>query len=98
MAAIRYKFTRVEVSGGKVLAFFEKGTSGFWGLFGSAHEIWENEKGCNQLYKEACVNTDNSRGGYASANSKEDASRAFHAIRLYCHPTLPPTSQVTCFQ
>jgi len=41
-----------------------------------------DEKGCKELYEEACA-SDNSRGNIATSDSKEEARHAFYAIRAY---------------
>jgi hypothetical protein len=81
MPAVRYKFLRVIADGNNVTALFTKGSSGFWG--GSTVEVAEREKGCKEIYREAIANFDNSKGAYASFDSKEDARNAFYAIRNY---------------
>lgn len=79
MPGIRYKFIRIVPSGSYVNALFTKGPS----ILFSGVEILESEKGCKEIYHEALKNVDNSRGSYASYNSREDAKEAFYTIRAY---------------
>ncbi len=83
MATNRYKFIKIEAHGNEVFALFKIGTTGFFGIFGKSRQVHEKEIGCNQIYKDACANTVRSRGSYTSSNSKEDARKAFYAIRDY---------------
>ena len=83
MATNRYKFIKVDANGKEVVALFTIGTAGFFGIFGKSRQIHENEKVCKEIYKEACANTNRSRGGYTSSSSKEDVKKAFYAIRDY---------------
>lgn len=82
MVAVRYKFLGIVESDSGVSADFSKGSSGVLGLvFRSKIVVNETEKGCKELYEEACANRDNKLGSYASFDSKEDARKAFYAIR-----------------
>ena len=81
MAMNRYKFIKVEAHGNEVFALFKIGRAGFFGIFGKSRQVHENEKVCKEIYEEACANTDRSKGGYTSSSSKEDARKAFYAIR-----------------
>ena len=81
--ANRYKFIRVVAQGNDVFARFEVGMSGIFGMLGKSRHVYEREKVCKELYKEACANENHGRGGYTSSSSKEDARKAFHAIREY---------------
>ena len=83
MAVNRYKFIKVEAHGNEVFALFEVGSSGIFGIFRKSRRVHEKEKVCKEIYKEACANTNRSRGGYTSSSSKEDARKAFYAIRDY---------------
>jgi hypothetical protein len=88
MPSMRYRFTgKVEMLD-EVYAYFIKDTTSHRFLkliFGNkeAREVIENERRCKALYEEACANTDDRLITYASADSKEDAQRAFCAIRVY---------------
>ena len=83
MATNRYKFIKVKAHGNDVFAHFEVSSSGIFGIFGKSRQVHEKEKECKEIYKEACANIDHSKGGYTSSSSKEDARKAFYAIRDY---------------
>lgn len=81
--ANRYKFIKVVAHGNEVFALFDVGPSGIFGMLGKSRQVYEKEKVCKELYKEACANAAHGKGGYTSSSSKEDTRKGFHAIREY---------------
>lgn len=86
MAATRYKFIKIEAHGSEVFAIFKISTAGPMGIFEvffKPKQVHLKEKMCKEIYQEACANSDRSKGGYTSSSSKEDAKKAYLAIRAY---------------